>query len=70
MAWLSRQESGGYVLAEQHPIVQNGALYFSESDTVGVTPPQAAILLHGSTLKPGEWVALKPSTANCLNQGY
>lgn len=40
MAWLIRQESGGYVLAEQHPIVQNGALYFSESDTVGVTPPR------------------------------
>lgn len=39
MAWLIRQESGGYVLADQHPIVQNGALYFSESDAVGVTPP-------------------------------
>lgn len=70
MAWLIRQESGGYVLADQHPIVQNGALYFSESDTVGVTPQQAAILLHGSTLKPGEWVALKPSTAHCLKPGY
>ena len=35
MAWLIRQESGGYVLADQHPIVQNGALYFSESDAVG-----------------------------------
>lgn len=70
MAWLIRHEAGGYAIAEQHPIRVDGALFFSEADAASLTPEQAAILLNGATLKPGEYVALRPALVHTIKPGY